>query len=105
MGDIENSNFYFIFKGEIELSIQNPTNSSQLLFKKVLKVSKNYVLTKKIFFFIKEKEFFNEFAFVTNSPQQYNMRTLTFCTFYSINRVEFLSFLRDKFQEDFVNYY
>lgn len=41
MGDLENSNFYLIFKGEIELSIPNYTDSSQLLFKKVLKVSKN----------------------------------------------------------------
>ena len=53
----------------------------------------------------KERDFFNELAFVTDSAQKFNIRTLTFCTFYSINRKEFLSFLKEKFQEDFVIIY
>jgi len=45
MGDVENSSFYLIFKGEIEISIPNPSKGNNSMFKNVLKVRKKLRLS------------------------------------------------------------
>lgn len=45
---------------------------------------------------------FNELSFITASPSNYNIKTLTFCTLYTINYHEFIELLANSFPDDLV---
>lgn len=50
----------------------------------------------------KENDCFNELSFIIDCLSNYNIKTLTFCTLYSIKRSDFIALLESKFKEDLV---